>query len=109
MSEIYDPSECIHLIFIFSCALCSLQRNLAAIQDREICCYSISCKEKDNIGELLLMTQRVLVQEPTQYEFGSYINNATIYTIFIHVVDHLLDSLICFFHFCLFKHIMFHC
>uniref|UniRef100_A0A674GW65 ARF like GTPase 8B n=1 Tax=Taeniopygia guttata TaxID=59729 RepID=A0A674GW65_TAEGU len=23
--------------------------NLAAIQDREICCYSISCKEKDNI------------------------------------------------------------
>lgn len=25
-------------------------RNLAAIQDREICCYSISCKEKDNIG-----------------------------------------------------------
>lgn len=26
-------------------------RNLSAIQDREICCYSISCKEKDNIGE----------------------------------------------------------
>ncbi|XP_070301630.1 ADP-ribosylation factor-like protein 8B-A isoform X1 [Salvelinus sp. IW2-2015] len=23
--------------------------NLAAIQDREICCYSVSCKEKDNI------------------------------------------------------------
>ncbi|MCV4770926.1 ADP-ribosylation factor-like protein, partial [Escherichia coli] len=22
--------------------------NLSAIQDREICCYSISCKEKDN-------------------------------------------------------------
>ncbi|TSM36142.1 ADP-ribosylation factor-like protein 8B-A [Bagarius yarrelli] len=27
--------------------------NLAAIQDREICCYSISCKEKDNIDPLL--------------------------------------------------------
>lgn len=27
-------------------------RNLAAIQDREICCYSISCKEKDNIGKI---------------------------------------------------------
>ncbi|KFP30889.1 ADP-ribosylation factor-like 8A, partial [Colius striatus] len=27
--------------------------NLSAIQDREICCYSISCKEKDNIGEYL--------------------------------------------------------
>lgn len=27
-----------------------LIRNLSAIQDREICCYSISCKEKDNIG-----------------------------------------------------------
>jgi hypothetical protein len=26
-------------------------RNLSAIQDREICCYSISCKEKENIGE----------------------------------------------------------
>uniref|UniRef100_A0A3Q3BJK1 ADP-ribosylation factor-like 8Ba n=1 Tax=Haplochromis burtoni TaxID=8153 RepID=A0A3Q3BJK1_HAPBU len=26
--------------------------NLSAIQDREICCYSISCKEKDNIGKL---------------------------------------------------------
>ena len=24
--------------------------NLSAIQDREICCYSISCKEKENIG-----------------------------------------------------------
>ncbi|XP_034027341.1 ADP-ribosylation factor-like protein 8A [Thalassophryne amazonica] len=24
--------------------------SLSAIQDREICCYSISCKEKDNIG-----------------------------------------------------------
>jgi len=23
--------------------------SLNAIQDREICCYSISCKEKDNI------------------------------------------------------------
>ena len=23
--------------------------NLNAIQDREICCYSVSCKEKDNI------------------------------------------------------------
>ncbi|OXB71386.1 UNVERIFIED_CONTAM: hypothetical protein H355_016717 [Colinus virginianus] len=27
--------------------------NLSAIQDREICCYSISCKEKDNIEEIL--------------------------------------------------------
>lgn len=26
-------------------------RNLSAIQDREICCYSVSCKEKDNIGK----------------------------------------------------------
>ncbi|XP_042321125.1 ADP-ribosylation factor-like protein 8A isoform X3 [Sceloporus undulatus] len=25
--------------------------NLSAIQDREICCYSISCKEKDNIAK----------------------------------------------------------
>lgn len=26
-------------------------RNLAEIQNREICCYSISCKEKENIGK----------------------------------------------------------
>ncbi|KAG0422460.1 hypothetical protein HPB47_001725 [Ixodes persulcatus] len=26
------------------------QMNLSAIQDREICCYSISCKERDNIA-----------------------------------------------------------
>lgn len=38
------------LIFFF----CVFSRNLSAIQDREICCYSISCKEKDNIGEFLL-------------------------------------------------------
>ena len=25
-------------------------RNLASFQDREICCYSVSCKDKDNIG-----------------------------------------------------------
>lgn len=25
------------------------QLNLTAIQDREVCCYSISCKEKSNI------------------------------------------------------------
>lgn len=31
----------------------SLVRNLSAIQDREICCYSVSCKEKDNIGKLI--------------------------------------------------------
>ncbi|KRZ53443.1 ADP-ribosylation factor-like protein 8B-A [Trichinella nativa] len=29
--------------------------NLAAIQNREICCYSISCKEKDNIGSDLIL------------------------------------------------------
>lgn len=28
-------------------------RNLSAIQDREICCYSISCKEKENIGKYI--------------------------------------------------------
>lgn len=43
------------LLFIITHAL-SLWRNLAAIQDREICCYSISCKEKDNIGELQFKT-----------------------------------------------------
>lgn len=31
--------------------IASFLRNLSAIQDREICCYSVSCKEKDNIGK----------------------------------------------------------
>ncbi|EPY80495.1 ER degradation enhancer, mannosidase alpha-like protein, partial [Camelus ferus] len=31
--------------------------NLSAIQDREICCYSISCKEKDNIGTSLQLLE----------------------------------------------------
>lgn len=31
-------------------------RTLSAIQDREICCYSISCKEKDNIGKQQLQS-----------------------------------------------------
>ncbi|CAH8513458.1 unnamed protein product [Schistosoma margrebowiei] len=29
--------------------------NLGAITDREICCYSISCKEQENIGEINLI------------------------------------------------------
>lgn len=36
---------------VYSQSLLLSCRNLSAIQDREICCYSISCKEKDNIGE----------------------------------------------------------
>lgn len=42
----------VRVLVSVKCVLkCSLfPRNLAAIQDREICCYSISCKEKDNIG-----------------------------------------------------------
>lgn len=27
--------------------------NLSSIQNREICCYSISCKEKENIGKFI--------------------------------------------------------
>lgn len=47
----YFPSCCFilrHLFFV-------LFRNLSAIQDREICCYSVSCKEKDNIGRRTLV------------------------------------------------------
>jgi len=33
------------------CNLHLYVRNLASIQDREICCYSVSCKEKENIGK----------------------------------------------------------
>lgn len=35
-----------------------IYRNLSAIQDREICCYSISCKEKDNIGKITALKYR---------------------------------------------------
>ncbi|KAF2974555.1 hypothetical protein EK904_001422 [Melospiza melodia maxima] len=37
--------------------------NLSAIQDREICCYSISCKEKDNIGQEEGMKHRLSWQQ----------------------------------------------
>ncbi|KAJ7426202.1 hypothetical protein WISP_18364 [Willisornis vidua] len=37
--------------------------NLSAIQDREICCYSISCKEKDNIGQEKGMKLRLSQQQ----------------------------------------------
>ena len=33
------------------CVLCCC-RSLNEIKDREICCYSISCKERENIGSL---------------------------------------------------------
>lgn len=32
----------------------SIVRHLNEIKDREICCYSISCKEKSNIGMFCL-------------------------------------------------------
>ena len=39
--------------------------NLNAIQDREICCYSISCKEKDNIDiTFVLVNLRYKVSPP---------------------------------------------
>ena len=55
LSHVFQPlSPCV----IMSCCqytllvtLYSICRNLSAIQDREICCYSVSCKEKDNIGK----------------------------------------------------------
>ena len=34
------------IILLYCC------RSLNDIKDREICCYSISCKERENIGEL---------------------------------------------------------
>ncbi|XP_069759458.1 ADP-ribosylation factor-like protein 8B-A isoform X1 [Narcine bancroftii] len=47
--------------------------NLSAIQDREICCYSVSCKEKDNIGRKplggrTLLSSVIQVKAMTQYE-----------------------------------------
>lgn len=36
-------------IYVYINTIISFNRNLSSIQDREICCYSISCKEKDNI------------------------------------------------------------
>lgn len=46
--QIYSDNSNVRLIY----------RNLSAIQDREICCYSISCKEKDNIGKITALKYR---------------------------------------------------
>lgn len=40
-----------NLQYMIVCNFLFCNRNLASIQDREICCYSVSCKEKDNIGK----------------------------------------------------------
>jgi hypothetical protein len=39
-----------HILIFFYTTILSF-RNLSSVQDREICCYSISCKEKQNIGK----------------------------------------------------------
>lgn len=39
---------------------CDHFRNLESIKDREICCYSISCKEKDNIGKWYTMIHSLM-------------------------------------------------
>uniref|UniRef100_A0A8C6L0W7 ADP-ribosylation factor-like 8A n=1 Tax=Nothobranchius furzeri TaxID=105023 RepID=A0A8C6L0W7_NOTFU len=55
--------------------------NLSAIQDREICCYSISCKEKDNIvrwvevpdvAGLLLQAYKRRPEESTEGSTGQW-------------------------------------
>ena len=48
MSLCVIMSCCQHTLLVTLYSIC---RNLSAIQDREICCYSVSCKEKDNIGK----------------------------------------------------------
>ncbi|KAF4792066.1 ER degradation-enhancing alpha-mannosidase-like protein 1 [Turdus rufiventris] len=42
--------------------------NLAAIQDREICCYSISCKEKDNIGLPISIFQLMVMGNSSEFQ-----------------------------------------
>lgn len=49
-TKLNSKSFWVEYIFLWPCVCLFLIRNLSAIQDREICCYSISCKEKDNIG-----------------------------------------------------------
>lgn len=47
-----SPFHLCQFIKLFCYLICFFfyaSRNLSAIQDREICCYSISCKEKGNI------------------------------------------------------------
>ena len=39
---------CVHVRVCLSLSAC---RSLNDIKDREICCYSISCKERENIGK----------------------------------------------------------
>lgn len=77
MNETDDQFECIlTCIHLFLCVPSSLQRNLAAIQDREICCYSISCKEKDNIGELHSVTAlSFCVDSGAQISTGDVLKN----------------------------------
>lgn len=53
--------------------ICLIYRNLSAIQDREICCYSISCKEKDNIGKItahmMTIKRSLLIDSESRFKF----------------------------------------
>lgn len=43
------PSPTIEFLFLKYLNIC---RDLGSLQEREICCYSISCKDKTNIGKI---------------------------------------------------------
>ena len=46
MNAVYRLVSCVILCVYNLC------RSLNDIKDREICCYSVSCKERENIGKL---------------------------------------------------------
>lgn len=52
----HNPEGQSVVVFLFFCFF--VCRSLNDIKDREICCYSISCKERENIGEYFVRRER---------------------------------------------------
>ena len=47
-------------------------RNLNDIKDREICCYSISCKERENIGKSTCGQSQVEIEHCSVVYFDTF-------------------------------------
>lgn len=46
-----DDGFDVYCVYSSALYIGSLCRSLNDIKDREICCYSVSCKERENIGK----------------------------------------------------------
>jgi len=59
--------------YICRCFAVWYVRNLSSVQDREICCYSISCKEQHNIGTSQIVLYRLFLSEMSLHKLTPWL------------------------------------